>query len=898
METTLAQSTRWWKPLRRADRLAILLMVGLPTLLFAVPALFGHPAISQDNLIQNFPLRVLTGQQLDSGHLPLFNPLADSGTPLLGGMNAGSFFPLTFLFAVLPAIMSWVLNLIAVYVVAAFGVFALLRWHGLRTFSSLVPAIVYAYSGAMIGQLVHLGVIQGYALLPWAILAMLALAQAVERTTQGSWRVRARAVLPGVAGLSALWGLTSLTGEPRAIAEMQLVLLIVGPVVLFVRSAWQPSTWKNRFIYVVSVGVGVAWGVGFGLAQLLPGWEFIKQSQRTGLTYQWFGAGSLATRWTTLLLIPDIFGGNGVLHQPNYFVSYNLPEVTGYVGVLALVAAAAFVVRFTKRGWRGDDQNWIVYVVLAVVGMFATWGYFTPAGHLFRLIPLFGSTRLQSRSIILVDLAVVVLLGWFLERLCERDFARAGLVGWRKFVTLSPAIAVAGLSLAMLFFGNAIVDWITKNSSDGVLAHFERPTLVLHLLIALAIIICLVWGLRSRRLLQWLTVFVMLDVVIFLVFCGDGFLAGHVNVEPSRADAITLLDAQGRFALVDPSGAHHDEFDDLGAPNMNVFTKLPSVQGYGSLIDELYGNVTATHPLYGLDTCQLAKDVFRQLRLSSIAVPTNKLTATLPLVVPIAPLCLPIAASTRTLRYFGQEIPVRSLFLKQEPGEVSTNGTVRVQLFNSKGGQVGAPVSLSAQRAMTFNFAALKESAAGAVITSSGAMGLASAVVTTNVTPAISYELNTPYQQALTSSLWRMEVTSGTLTFFKATSVRASAWLGGDFGTSRITGIRNSLWGDSWVSVDATHSTVLKRSMEWIPGWHATARNDVTGKSMAVHVVRSGLIQQVIVPPGKWTVHFHYHAPLIEVGLAGSVGSFLALVAAAFLLRGWVPKRRKDRVTA
>ena len=873
-------------------------MVALPSIVFAVPALFGHPAIAQDNLIQNFPLRVLTGQQLDSGHLPLLNPLADSGTPLLGGMNAGSFFPLTFLFAVLPALLSWVLNLIAVYAAAAIGVFALLRWHGLRTFSSLIPALVYSFSGAMIGQMVHLGVIQGYALLPWAILAMLSLAKAVEQSSKGPWRARLRALLPGIAGLSALWGLTSLTGEPRAIAEMQLVLLIVGPVVLLVRSSWQPTTWRDRIVYVVSVVIGVAWGAGIGLAQLLPGWEFIKQSQRTGLTYQWFGAGSLATRWTSLLLIPDIFGGNGVLHQPSFFVNYNLPEVTGYVGVLALVGAAAFVTRLTRRGWKGDDRNWVVYVVLAVVGMFATWGYFTPAGHLFRLIPLFGSTRLQSRSIILVDLAVVVLLGWFLERLSQRDYVGAGLKGWRRFVTLSPAIAIAGLSFAMLFFGNSIVDWLTKTSTDGTLSNLERPTLLAHLVIALGVVACLSWGLKWRTLLRWLSVLVMLDVLVFVVFCGDGFVAGHVNVEPSRASAVSQLDAKGRFALIDPSGAHHDIFDDLGAPNMNVFTKLPSVQGYGSLIDELYGSVTATHPLYGLDSCALAKGVLRQLRLSSIVVPSNKLTAALPLVVPVGPLCLRVSAAKVTTRYFGQVLAVHTILLKQQPGEMTTSGSVRVQLTDATGRTVGDARTMLARPVMTFNFTGLKQSAAGVTITSTNAMGLASSVVTTSSTPSISYEMDTPYQQALSSTQWRFERTSGTLTFFEATSLRASAWLGGVFTTSRITSIRNAVWGDSWVGVDATHPTVLKRSMEWIPGWHATALNQVTGQSVNMHVVRSGLIQQVIVPPGKWTIHFHYHAPLIEVGLIGSAGSFVMLVAAALFLRGWVPKRRKDSVTA
>jgi hypothetical protein len=160
----LGATTTWWRRLSKSDRWAIAILVGLPLVIFSVPALFGYPAIAQDNLLQNFPLRVLVGQQFDSGHLPLFNRLADSGTPLLGGMNAGAFFPLTWLFIVLPAILSWVLNIVAVYAAAALGLFALLRWHKLGTFASCVAAFVYAWSGSMIGQMVHLGVVQGDAL--------------------------------------------------------------------------------------------------------------------------------------------------------------------------------------------------------------------------------------------------------------------------------------------------------------------------------------------------------------------------------------------------------------------------------------------------------------------------------------------------------------------------------------------------------------------------------------------------------------------------------------------------------------------------------------------------------------------------------------------------------------
>jgi hypothetical protein len=311
--------------------MAIGLMVIVPLVLFGVPALFGHPALAQDNLIQNFPLRVLTGQQIRSGHLPLLNPLADSGTPLLGGMNAGSFYPLTMLFVILPALLAWVLNLVAVYASAALGIFALLRWHGVRTFSALTASLVFAYTGAMMGQLVHLGVVQGFSLMPWMILALSSMARAVMRGGRdANWRDAARAMVPSALGVSALWALACLSGEPRAIAELELVSLVVVGSLLVVRSALQPSSWKSRAVYFVGFLASSAWGVLIGLSQLLPGWKFITQSQRASISYSFFGAGSLPVRWTTMLFDQTILGGNGVLHQPSFFSNYNLPEVTGY----------------------------------------------------------------------------------------------------------------------------------------------------------------------------------------------------------------------------------------------------------------------------------------------------------------------------------------------------------------------------------------------------------------------------------------------------------------------------------------------------------------------------------------------------------------------------------------
>ena len=59
--------------------------------------------------------------------------------------------------------------------------FALLRWHGVRTVPAFVAGISYAYCGAMIGQMVHLGVVQGYSFVPWGTLLMVALSRRLTR---------------------------------------------------------------------------------------------------------------------------------------------------------------------------------------------------------------------------------------------------------------------------------------------------------------------------------------------------------------------------------------------------------------------------------------------------------------------------------------------------------------------------------------------------------------------------------------------------------------------------------------------------------------------------------------------------------------------------------------------
>jgi hypothetical protein len=891
-----SHAKNWWRPLERLDRLALLAMLIVPTLLFVLPALVGHPALSGDNLIQNFPLRVLSGRQLASGHLPLFNPFANSGTPLLGGLNAGALYPLTWIFAFVAPIVGWVINCIAVYVIAATGMFALLRWHGVASRSSFAAAMTYAYSGAMIGQLVHLGVVQGFAFIPWTVLILLSLSRRLSlEAAETPWRRYARIALPWLCAYGLLWGLTFLTGEPRGIADIELLSLIVAPTVLILRSSYWISMWRARIVFAVTLGVGLAWGVSLGLVQLLPGQSFIGSSQRSVVTYGFFGAGSLVVRWTSLLFVPDIFGGNGSAGQPGYFAHYNLAEVTGYVGVLALMATFAFFTRVSRRGWKGPERDYVLYFVILVVGLFATWGSFTPLGHLFRHIPLYGNTRLQSRNVIVVDFAMTIFLGWWFNKIEHRQLEEAGVEGRAKWVTMAPALAIVAFCASLFFWGPQIVSYLGVFPEQEDLAHDMHLSYGLHLAIALLAVLAIVLWRQRKYLLRILFGVLCVDVVVFLVLAASAVLGGSGPTMPSRAYASSVMGTSGRTAIVDSGGEHAKAFQMLGVPNMNVFTRLPSVQGYGSLESTNYDDATGTHPQAAVDPCRLADGTFTQLRLATLVVSTSKLGNNVEVPVLPEPNCKLATPTTRADRYFGQVLNVRTVTVHGRGGRPVATGPVTLHLLSADGGLLQPTVEENGANVMTFTLAGDAPGAAGFELEASSPFSVATARVTETNSALPTYQFDSPFQEALDSPAWHLVNTIGTFSVFKATTVRPPDWLRLPT-TGAITHVRNASWGDTWVSLHAASPVTLVRSTSYLPGWRATALNVTTGKNTSLSVHRDGLIQQVAVPAGTWVVHFHYHAPYIELGLGASLGGGALLIVIVSYLFADERRKRNDKV--
>ena len=606
-----SRAARRW----HGDAAAILLLIALPVLVYGVPALLGHPVLPGDDLTQNFPLRVLAGHEIRSGHLPLYDPYIWSGAPLLAGWNAGAAYPFTFLFAVAPAVAAWTLNMILTWAVAGTGMFAFLRACRLGRVPAVLGALSFAFAGAMSAQVAHFGLVAGMSRVPLQLLCVLRLTGPRTMASRLAW----------TAALAGAFGLTILAGEPRAIDDAGVVIAIYA--------VWQIARLGRRFgPAALSVAAGLALGACLGAVQWLPGLAVVASSQRGASSAALFNSGSLPHRWLLLMLVPDLLGGSGSFGQPAFFANYNLAEVTGYIGILPLVAALALLGRVRLRP---RPPEWLVWHVMALAGIVLALGGNTPVGDLLVHVPLFGGQRLQSRNILIADLALAVLLAYWASHPLSEGSRRFLRIRGRRgpdletVLALLPPLAVIGVAVLGLSWGAGLLHWLRAGPAAGGLAGLLKPWLVPSALLGAGAIALVIGGRRLRPgpRSRWLAGFVLADLVVFtllgVVAVGPG-LAGHgtsaassqtaaaaaaaapaVAAHPAAARApaaarpVAALGYPGRFAIYDPDQLDAHSLSRLGAPDLNVISGTPSVQGYSSLVSGFYASATGSHQAAG-----------------------------------------------------------------------------------------------------------------------------------------------------------------------------------------------------------------------------------------------------------------------------------------------------------
>jgi len=878
---------------RSPDAWPVAVLVGVPVVAFVVPAALGYPAISYDNLLQNFPLRVLSGQLLAAGHLPLWNPTIWSGSPLLAGLNAGSFYPGTLLFAVLPAVGAWVLNLLALYWAAGVGFYALARQYGLRPLACFLSALTYQVGGAMTGQLVHLGIVQGMGWMPLMVLAVLRLSWAVLGTGPSpEYRRRPAAVSspwPWVALLAGVMGLNLLTGEPRSMAETEIVGSVLVAWLALRGYPGDTVTPQRRCALVGYAALAALWAVALGAAELLPGRSFILASQRATESYTFFGLGSLRPSWTILMLVQNLFGGNGVFGQPAFSNTYNLPEVTGYVGLLPLAAFLVLVVRGVGRRADPRARDWRPWLFLAPLGLLLAWGTFTPLGHVFAEIPFYNKVRLDSRNLQIVDLALAMVFAFWLELFLSGEWRERAdrPLRWLREVAVPAAFPLAGLAaaLSMLWFPVTVLTALGALPTDP---NGRRPWMAAQAAVAVgALAVVVAWRRSPPALARRLLVAVVVaDLGLFNLACSTGMWAGG-QPEPTRAEGAAALGAAGRFAIVGVPSI--TQLSSISEPDLNALTGLDSVQGYGSILSGTYDQVTGTHFMSTMDPCALARGVFVPLRLATVLVLPGSLVQRLapgqaPGPPPRCPGAAPAGTASSRTFYLGSQVTVTSAFLAsaRPPADAPLVGVV------GPSGRLGYPGQSARRRPggweVRFDGA---QRAQAIVVRGPGGRAWSEASTLTTLGGGRD-ELDGPFQQAFGQPSWHQRGFWEDYARFETDRLGPTVAVVGVPG-ARATRLALGPEGEETDAVVTPRPALVVRSEAYLAGWEVRATPIGGGRTVRLPVVRVGLIQGVRVPAGRWRLTFTYWPSGLTLGgVASAVG-----VAALLGVVAWRLVRRR-----
>ncbi len=432
----MAADSRWlrWAP-------ALVVLVALVLSYF--PLFTGQGVVVTDDSFTSditngeWPLRVEIGRLVREGHWPVWTRRLFGGSVLIPALPGTD--PLGIaLFALLPPVAAINAFLLAMLFIAGTGAAKLSRALGASPAGASVAALGFVFSGYLVCQLKHTGIMSAVIWVPWGCWALLEALRLGPGTSK--W-----AMAKPLGWFSLFYGLQWLAGFAQA---AYISTLLYAPWGLFLvvthRQGLARAEWLKRVVAFAVAGVG---GVLIGAVQLLPTLEFTTFSDRsTGVTVDW------VTRWNYWLpnlwtfVVPYFNGdfGNGTYVGRGIFW-----EDYSYAGLVTLVLAVV-ALRWPKAPW---VRFWWLAAVLALLVVL---GKHTPVfSVMFHLVPGMKFFRFPTRFLVLVHLALSVLAGLGLTR------AEA----WAVTRFAAPQTGRLVGALAWLVVGASFADWLAPPAS-------------------------------------------------------------------------------------------------------------------------------------------------------------------------------------------------------------------------------------------------------------------------------------------------------------------------------------------------------------------------------------------------------------------------------------------------
>ncbi|HEV2339407.1 MAG TPA: YfhO family protein [Patescibacteria group bacterium] len=327
--------------------LAILVII-----LFYKVIFLGQVYYSDDNFHLNIPEKYFLVQQITHGIFPLWNPFLFLGIPYFADFNLGTLYPLNVLYFLFPVPRA--LTLVSVVDIFLIGLFEyiFLRYLKITKESSLLGAIIFAFSGmpfVLISNIAMMNVIPYIPLIFYIALRFVSERKYIY-----------------LLFLICVQALQLVSGHPQV---SYYTVLFLSFFLLFSNG----FSWKKKISILIMYYV---FSLALISAQLLPFIEYVLQANRPLANFAYATWGSMSLSYLIPFLFPTFFGThlNGTWWGPQL-------TVIGYMGIPSLIF---LFIGMTK----GKVQKKYFFLFSLILSFLLAFGKYSPVYFLFYyLIP-------------------------------------------------------------------------------------------------------------------------------------------------------------------------------------------------------------------------------------------------------------------------------------------------------------------------------------------------------------------------------------------------------------------------------------------------------------------------------------------------------------------------------
>ncbi len=433
-----------YKPdLLLAGFLIFLVLIFFNKFFFPNPSLlYTVEPIGSDLLSVNYPAKIFMSQSIKSGVLPLWSENMGN-FPIFSEGQIGTFYlPNLILYFLLPTPLALDINYLLVFILLTTGTYCFSRSLGISRKSSVFASISFSFGGYFIARMVHTAPLQTMSLLPWVFLF-------ADRL----WEKRK---VKDLLLFIFVFSQQILAGHPQWVF---ITLLGYGiykaPWIIFKKVNIDREKKGNNLLYkLILLIIGIILSLGVSAVQLIPTYEYLKQSSRSGGILE----GNVFYSENPILNLyrfvkPSYFGNN------KYRVEKVIPqagltwEEEVYIGILPLILLLGFI--FKKK-----NITDVSLAVLLVLSLLLVLGKNSPLSFLHNLPP-FSFFRMTSRYLILVTFSICLISARVLDYVSGFIYERWGKATHKIFCL--------GVLIALIFdlgrFGYNYHSYVTVNKA-------------------------------------------------------------------------------------------------------------------------------------------------------------------------------------------------------------------------------------------------------------------------------------------------------------------------------------------------------------------------------------------------------------------------------------------------